>query len=90
MTEPANGNYCLECDANNGDCNDAYKYAKDANQLRDSMIGYGKRTIHYENEISIFQFYVKCARSMDLWFSFHVMENCHLRNNSRFPKRIRP
>lgn len=51
MTEPANGNYCLECDANNGDCNDAYKYAKDANQLRDSMIGYGKRTIHYKNDI---------------------------------------
>lgn len=51
MTEPANGKYCLECDANNGDCHDAYKYAKDANQLRDSMIGYGKRTIHYKNDI---------------------------------------
>lgn len=30
---------CLECDASNGD---AFKYANDINQLRDSVIGYGK------------------------------------------------
>lgn len=44
MTESHKGNYCLECDANNGDCNDAYKYVNDTNQLRDSVIGYGKET----------------------------------------------
>lgn len=42
MTQADNGNYCLECDAKNGDCNDAYKYVNDKNQLRDSIIGYGK------------------------------------------------
>lgn len=42
MTESHKENYCLECDANNGDYNDAYKYANDMNQLRDSAIGYGK------------------------------------------------
>lgn len=39
MTDSHKGNYCLECDANNGD---AFKYVNDTNQLRDSVIGYGK------------------------------------------------
>lgn len=38
MTESQIENHCLECDANN----DAYKYANDTNQLRDTVIGYGK------------------------------------------------
>lgn len=45
MTDSHKGNYCLECDANNGDLNDAYKYASDTKQLRDSVIGYGKDKI---------------------------------------------
>lgn len=40
MTESHKGNYCLECDAKNGDCGDTFKYIKDSNQLRDSAIGY--------------------------------------------------
>lgn len=43
MTDSHKGNYCLECDGNNGDLNDAYKYTNDTKQLRDSVIGYGKR-----------------------------------------------
>lgn len=42
MTESHKDKYCLECDANNGDYNDAYKCANDTNLLRDSAIGYGK------------------------------------------------
>lgn len=44
MTDSHKGNYCLKCDANNGDLNDAYKYANDT-KLRDSVIGYGKEKI---------------------------------------------
>lgn len=40
MNDSHKENYCSECDAN-GDYNDAYKYASDTNQLRDSVIGYG-------------------------------------------------
>lgn len=47
MTDPHKGNYCLECDANNGDLNDAYKYANDTKQLRDSVIGYGIENYFY-------------------------------------------
>lgn len=43
MSVPANGNYCMQCDANgDDDYNDAYKYVNDMNQLRDTVIGYGK------------------------------------------------
>lgn len=43
MSVPNNGNYCMQCDANSDDdYNDAYKYVNDMNQLRDTVIGYGK------------------------------------------------
>lgn len=43
MALPNNGNYCMQCDANDDDdYNDAYKYVNDVNQLRDTVIGYGK------------------------------------------------
>lgn len=46
MSELKNGNYCMQCDANDGlDYNDAYKYVNDINQLRDTVIGYGKSYI---------------------------------------------
>lgn len=34
----------MQCDANgdDDDYNDAYKYVNDVNQLRDTVIGYGK------------------------------------------------
>lgn len=33
----------MQCDANgDDDYNDAYKYVNDMNQLRDTVIGYGK------------------------------------------------
>lgn len=38
MTDSHKGNYCFECDANG----DAFKYINNTNQLRDSVIGYGK------------------------------------------------
>lgn len=46
MTEIHKENYCLDCDANNGDYNDAYKYTN-MNQLRDSAIGYGNEKNKY-------------------------------------------
>lgn len=45
MTEKNQENYCMECDAENDECNDALKYITDANQLRDSVIDYGKEII---------------------------------------------
>ncbi|XP_055300763.1 lysophosphatidylcholine acyltransferase [Sitodiplosis mosellana] len=52
MTDSHKGNYCLECDANNGDLNDAYKYANDTKQLRDSVIGYAQNgSSIMENEV---------------------------------------
>lgn len=48
MTEIHKENYCLDCDANNGDYNDAYKYSN-MNQLRDSAIGYGNEKNKYSS-----------------------------------------
>lgn len=46
MSESNNGNYCMQCDVNSDDdYNDAYKYVNDMNQLRDTVIGYGKSYI---------------------------------------------
>lgn len=44
MSETTNGNYFMQCDANDeDDYTDAYKYVNDINQLRDTVIGYGKK-----------------------------------------------
>lgn len=57
MSELKNGNYCMQCDANgDDDYNDAYKYVNDMNQLRDTVIGYGKiwtSSIYEELMISV-------------------------------------
>lgn len=46
MSEMNNGNYCMQCDANSDDdYSDAYKYVNDMNQLRDTVIGYGKNEL---------------------------------------------